>query len=115
MGDRGNPNYLDFSATQVLAVPEGFVWKMRARGGLMRLSGSDSHRWTRFWLMGLLPVARMGGDRTILAPRMGAMWLKPYSGRRRQCCPAPVLAGKTWMMTAPGSLCSMETCRSPLT
>jgi len=30
MGDRDNPNYLDFSATQVLAVPEGFVWKMRA-------------------------------------------------------------------------------------
>jgi hypothetical protein len=62
MGDRDNPNYLDFSATQVLAVPEGFVWKMRARGGLMRLSGSDSHRWTRFWLMGLLPAARLGGD-----------------------------------------------------
>ncbi|MBK1693047.1 DUF6544 family protein [Ectothiorhodospira mobilis] len=62
MGDRDNPNYLDFSATQILAMPEGFVWKMRARRGLMRVSGSDSQRWTRFWLMGLLPVARMGGD-----------------------------------------------------
>ncbi|GGC59644.1 DUF6544 family protein [Marinobacter halophilus] len=62
MGDRDNPNYLDFEATQVLAVPSGFVWKMRARRGLMRLSGSDSQRWTRFWLMGLLPVARLGGD-----------------------------------------------------
>jgi hypothetical protein len=62
MGDKGNPNYLDFEATQVLALPSGFVWKMHARRGLMRLSGSDSQRWTRFWLMGLLPVARFGGD-----------------------------------------------------
>nr|BBJ04955.1 hypothetical protein YBY_28040 [Marinobacter nauticus] len=62
MGDRSNPNYLDFEATQVLAMPSGFVWKMHARRGLMRLSGSDSQRWTRFWLMGLLPVARLGGD-----------------------------------------------------
>lgn len=62
MGDRDNPNYLDFEATQVLAMPSGFVWKMHARLGLMRLSGSDSQQWTRFWLMGLLPVARFGGD-----------------------------------------------------
>jgi hypothetical protein len=25
-------------------------------------SASDSECWTRFWLMGLLPVARMGGN-----------------------------------------------------
>ena len=62
MGGRSNPNYLDFEATQVLAMPSGFVWKMHARRGLMRLSGSDSQQWTRFWLMGLLPVARLGGD-----------------------------------------------------
>lgn len=62
MGNRDKPNYLDFTATQVLAMPAGFVWKMRARRGLMRLSGSDSHSWTRFWLMGLLPIARLGGD-----------------------------------------------------
>jgi hypothetical protein len=62
MGNRHQPNTLDFTATQVLAMPAGFVWKMRARRGLMRLSGSDSQRWTRFWLMGLLPVARLGGN-----------------------------------------------------
>ncbi|GAB3031679.1 DUF6544 family protein [Bowmanella dokdonensis] len=62
MGDRDKPGYLDFTATQVLAMPAGFVWQMRAKGGLMRLSGSDSHSWTRFWLMGILPVARQGGD-----------------------------------------------------
>jgi hypothetical protein len=62
MGTRDKPDYLDFTATQVLAMPAGFAWKMRARRGLMRLSGSDSQRWTRFWLMGLLPIARLGGD-----------------------------------------------------
>jgi hypothetical protein len=34
MGDRSNPNYLDFEATQVLAMPSGFAWKMHARRGL---------------------------------------------------------------------------------
>lgn len=69
MGNKDKPDYLDFTATQVLAVPSGFVWKMRARRGLMWLSGSDSHCWTRFWLMGLLPIARLGGtpDHTLSA------------------------------------------------
>jgi hypothetical protein len=43
-------------------MPAGFIWKMRAHRGLMTLSGSDSECWKRFWLMGLLPVARMGGN-----------------------------------------------------
>lgn len=60
MGTRDKPGYLDFTATQVLAMPAGFVWKMQARCGLLRLSGSDSQRWTRFWLMGLIPIARLG-------------------------------------------------------
>lgn len=62
MGTKAKPGYFDMKATQTLAMPAGFVWKMRARRGLISLSGSDSERWTRFWLMGLLPVARMGGD-----------------------------------------------------
>jgi hypothetical protein len=62
LGTKANAKYLEMAATQILAMPTGFVWKMNARGGLMRLSGSDSESWTRFWLMGLLPVARMGGD-----------------------------------------------------
>lgn len=61
MGDRDKPDYLAMSARQTLAAPVGFIWSMKARRGLMRISGSDTGRWTRFWLMGLLPVARMGG------------------------------------------------------
>ncbi|PPI83903.1 hypothetical protein KEHDKFFH_11255 [Marinobacter maroccanus] len=62
MGNRESPDYMAMQATQMLAMPEGFIWKMSANRGLLRISGSDTEQWTRFWLMGLLPVARMGGD-----------------------------------------------------
>lgn len=62
LGDKDNPNYMNMQAQQVLAAPEGFVWKMRARSGLLGVSGSDSAGWTRFWIGGVLPVARAGGD-----------------------------------------------------
>ncbi|MEX2365539.1 MAG: DUF6544 family protein [Pseudohongiellaceae bacterium] len=62
LGTRARPNYMSMQAGQTLALPTGFVWKMGARKGLMSLSGSDSDSWTRFWLSGLLPVARRGGD-----------------------------------------------------
>ncbi|SNB57157.1 hypothetical protein SAMN04487880_1995 [Marinobacter sp. es.042] len=62
MGNRESPHYMDMQATQMLTVPEGFIWKMSASRGALRVSGSDTDHWTRFWLMGLLPVARMGGD-----------------------------------------------------
>lgn len=62
LGNKASPEYMQMRATQVLAAPEGFVWAMRGGAGAMRLAGSDSGRWTRFWLAGLVPVARLGGD-----------------------------------------------------
>jgi hypothetical protein len=61
LGTKEAPNYQPMEARQILAAPEGFVWAMRTRGGLP-ISGSDSRRWTRFRLFGLIPVARLGGD-----------------------------------------------------
>ena len=63
LGSKDAPNYMDMRATQVLAAPHGFVWTMSGGSGLTGLSGSDSAQWTRFWLAGLAPVARFGGDR----------------------------------------------------
>ncbi len=63
MGTKEVPAYLNMTADQVLAAPTGFIWKMAAKNGLMQISGSDSASWTRFWVMGLIPVARMGGNR----------------------------------------------------
>ena len=63
LGTKDAPAYMAMAATQTLAAPHGFVWRMSASNGLMRVSGSDSGKWTRFWLMGLAPVARTGGTR----------------------------------------------------
>jgi hypothetical protein len=61
LGAKDDPGYKPMEAHQILTAPEGFVWAMRTRGG-MPLSGSDSSRWTRFRILGLIPVARFGGD-----------------------------------------------------
>lgn len=61
MGTKADPGYMDMTARQVLAAPWGFVWAMETKGGPMPLGGSDSGKWTRFWLAGLVPVARIGG------------------------------------------------------
>ncbi|MBF9031727.1 hypothetical protein HKCCE3408_15105 [Rhodobacterales bacterium HKCCE3408] len=62
MGDAAAPGYMPMHATQVLAAPDGFVWAMSAGAGAFRMSGSDSGSWTRFWLYGVVPVARLGGN-----------------------------------------------------
>lgn len=61
MGTASAPLEMTMFARQTLATPTGSVWAMRANRGVLHLSGSDSHNWTRFWLMELLPVARFGG------------------------------------------------------
>ena len=61
LGSREKPNYQQMDAKQILAAPSGFVWKLRLPG-VVPVSGSDSGQWTRFRILGLLPVARMGGD-----------------------------------------------------
>ena len=66
LGTREAPDYRPMRARQVLAAPHGLVWQVQAGSGAMRVSGSDAmvggHSWTRFWLLGLVPVVRAGGD-----------------------------------------------------
>lgn len=59
-GSKDDPRYQPMKARQILAAPEGFVWVMRSTGG-MPVAGSDTGRWTRFRILGLVPVARAGG------------------------------------------------------
>lgn len=61
LGSKDDPAYQPMRARQILAAPEGFVWAMRTVGGLP-ISGSDSGSWTRFRILWLIPVARLGGD-----------------------------------------------------
>lgn len=57
MGDKSSPNYFSITAKQVLAFPNGFIWQLNA----LKLSGSDTGFWTRFWIFNIIPVVRMGG------------------------------------------------------
>lgn len=61
LGSQEEPNYKLMQAHQILAVPHGFVWRLNLPG-IIPVSGSDSGRWTRFRILGFIPVARMGGN-----------------------------------------------------
>jgi hypothetical protein len=62
LGGRSDPRYMPMRARQLLAPPHGFVWIPVMGAWPTRISGSDGYAlggaWTRFWLSGLLPVAR---------------------------------------------------------
>ncbi|MEM1430988.1 MAG: DUF6544 family protein [Pseudomonadota bacterium] len=62
LGQKDDPKYMEMTARQILAPLEGFVWAADMRMGAIPLSGSDSGGWTRFWLAGVVPVARQGGN-----------------------------------------------------
>lgn len=65
-----NGTPMPMTARQILAPPaQGFVWQAEVGSGLMRFGGSDGYHlaggaeesWTKFWLRGLIPLARIGG------------------------------------------------------
>jgi hypothetical protein len=62
LGDRDRPRYLRMRAREIIAPPDGFVWTATIGAGLLRFSGSDGcadgAAWTRFWLLGTLPIVR---------------------------------------------------------
>ncbi len=62
LGSSSKPKYRSFFARQILAPPNGLVWRTSSR----YISGSDgltpNTSWTRFWLFGLLPIVRVGGE-----------------------------------------------------
>jgi hypothetical protein len=94
------------TARQILAPPNAFVWRPQMRSGPMIVSGSDGlhegEAWTRFWLMGLVPVAdvRSSGSDLVrsaafrsamegiwapasLLPQNGAAWREQGPDRAR--------------------------------
>lgn len=92
LGTKEDPRYQPMEARQILAAPEGFVWAMRTRGGML-VSGSDSGKWTRFRIFGLIPVARQGGDHNHTRSAFGR-----YVGEAVIWAPAALLPGLgiTW-------------------
>ena len=97
---------MTMEASQILALPHGFVWSAEAGSGLAHLSGSDALvngvSWSRFWSFWLLPVGRAGGSEdhwrsafgrmvaeaafwspASLLPRKGIDWTAPDAGAIR--------------------------------
>lgn len=62
LGSIDEPKYSAMKARQILAPPYGLVWRVNAGA----ISGSDGATgrtsWTRFWLFGVLPIVRVGGN-----------------------------------------------------
>ena len=66
LGTKDQPKYMSMKAKQILAPPSGFIWDVFAGEGIVTFAGSDAAypkgSWTRFWLLGLLPIARLGDN-----------------------------------------------------
>jgi hypothetical protein len=92
VGSKAEPNYMPMRAEQILAAPHGFVWKLNAGDGMMRVSGSDvaenNNSWSRFWLLGIAPVARAGGNKDHVRSAFGR-----YVAEALFWTPAAVLPG----------------------
>lgn len=73
LGTKKNPGYRPFTATQILAPPHGFVWRVKAGA----ISGSDGafmgQSWTRFWLFGFFPIVRIANDADHLRAAFGRL------------------------------------------
>ena len=91
LGNMSKPNYMPMRAEQLLAAPHGFVWKVRA-GNSIWFTGSDGsvdgQSWSRFWLLGVLPVARAGNNADHLRAAFGR-----YAAEAVFWTPAALLPG----------------------
>ena len=107
-----NGNDMAMHARQFLAPPaRGFVWRADIGAGLIRFGGSDGyHRpesasgrdadsWTRFWLHGVIPLARTGGTEHHARAAGTRLLLEPV------WAPASLLPqfGAEWTQTGPDS------------
>lgn len=88
LGSKDKPAYQEMEAYQILASPDGFVWRLKLPG-VIPISGFDAGKWIRFRLFGLLPVARMGGDPDHTLAAYGR-----YATESVFWTPAAVLPGK---------------------
>lgn len=97
LGTQENPAYRPMEARQILAAPEGMVWAMRLRGGIP-VSGSDSGLWTRFRILGLIPVARLGGNMDHARAAFGRIAAEAVFWTPAALLPGPSV---TWEATGP--------------
>lgn len=94
------------TAHPALAAPGGFVWSMSAKNGLMPVSGSDAaadgESWTRFWLMNLIPVARISGTDDHRRSAFGRYVAEAAFWTPAALLPVPAWSGRNSTKRAPG-------------
>jgi hypothetical protein len=62
LGSIEEPKYSPMIAQQILAPPQGLVWRVQV-GAIVGSDGAtNTSSWTRFWLFGLIPVVRVGNN-----------------------------------------------------
>lgn len=135
-----NGEEMPMTAWQILAPPSrGFVWSAEIGSGLMRFAGSDGYHapsgapaesWTKFWLHGLVPLARTGGSRdharaaaaramlesvwspASLLPQFGAEWTQTGADTAEiRFADAPGLEPMRITLGAAGDLLEVQTLR----
>jgi hypothetical protein len=87
LGNKDSFRRFAMSARQVLRPLNQFIWMPELRAGALTVTGSDAlvagEGWTRFWLLGLVPVAHVRSSRDLVrsaqfrAAVEGALWLPP--------------------------------------
>jgi hypothetical protein len=96
LGDKDRFQTYAMSARQALKPPQQFAWLPRLRSGMMTITGSDAlvdgEAWTRFWLLGIVPVANVQSSPDLVRSAQfrgaveGALWLPstllPQNGAR---------------------------------
>lgn len=101
MGSKDARHPRMMTARQVINFPWGYVWQVELQGDEMRLVGSDGayrgDSWSRFWFMGLIPVAGAGGTVDHYRSSFGR-----YAAEAVLWSPASVLPGVYARWSAPG-------------
>jgi hypothetical protein len=86
LGAKDSQKIYAMKARQILRPPSEFVWIPQMKSGLMRISGSDALvegvGWSRFWLLGLVPVANVRGGSDVarsasFRSAMESIWVPP--------------------------------------
>lgn len=85
LGDRRKFQTYSMTARQALRPPDQFVWMPQLRSRPLTITGSDAlvggKAWTRFWMLGLVPVANEQSSPDLVrsaefrAAVEGALWL----------------------------------------
>lgn len=98
LGSAETPREMPMRAVQIHAAPHGFLWAMQAGSGAMRISGSDSADWTRFRVLGLIPVAHAGGTADHRRSALGRLFMEAAIWTPAAALPGPDV---TWQARGP--------------